>query len=201
MITDNIDLPNLGILLVDTPKDLLKDIKKEVHNKKNRKKYKTGISSNKIATHYTLKDTKSKLDNFLKICLEEYEKKYNFIFSHASKTLNRKNIDLIFTETWFNVQKKGEFLSNHFHDGILSYTMWVDIPFEEKINETNEKFNSCFELLYTNIVGHIVSKKIFLDKSWEGKMIVFPATLVHCVYPFYKTNKDRISVAGNISIV
>ena len=198
---NNIDLPNFGVLLTDIPKDLLTEIKKEVRDIKNRKKYTTGISSNKIAKHYSLVKTKPKLDEFLKICLNEYENKYNYILDHASKTLNRKNIDIIFTEAWFNIQKKGEFLSNHFHDGILSYSLWIDIPFENNIDETNEKFNSCFELMYTNIIGKIVSKKIFVDKSWEGKMILFPSTIVHCVYPFFKTKGDRVSVAGNMVIV
>ena len=197
---NNIDLPNFGILLADIPKDLLKEIKKEVNDIKNRKKYTTGISSNKIAKHYSLIKTKPKLDEFLKICLSEYEKKYNFILDHASKTLNRKNIDITFTEAWFNIQKKGEFLSNHFHDGILSYSLWINIPFENNLDETNEKFNSCFELMYTNIIGKIVSKKIFVDKSWEGKIILFPSTIVHCVYPFFKTKGDRVSVAGNMVI-
>jgi hypothetical protein len=198
---NNIDLPNLGVLLADIPEDLLKEIKKEVRDVKNHKKYTTGISSNKIAKHYSLIKTKPKLDEFLKICLNEYEKRYNYILEHASKTLNRKNIDIIFTEAWFNIQKKGEFLSNHFHDGILSYSLWIDIPFEDNIDEKNEKFNSCFELMYTNIIGKIVSKKIFVDKSWEGKMILFPSTIVHCVYPFFKTKGDRVSVAGNMVIV
>jgi len=198
---NNIDLPNFGILLTDIPTDLLKEIKKEVRDIKNRKKYTTGISSNKIAKHYSLIKTKPKLDEFLKICLNEYEKKYNYILEHSSKTLNRKSIDLVFTEAWFNIQKKGEFLSNHFHDGILSYSLWIDIPFENNLDDTNEKFNSCFELMYTNIIGKIVSKKIFVDKSWEGKIILFPSTIVHCVYPFFKTKGDRVSVSGNMVIV
>jgi hypothetical protein len=79
--------------------------------------------------------------------------------------------------------------------------MWVDIPFaEQEGNEDNEKYNSCFELLYTNIIGQICGHKIFIDKSYEGKMIMFPSTLLHCVYPFYKAKKDRISIAGNILI-
>ena len=198
---NNIDLPNFGILLADIPRELLKEIKKEVKDIKNRKKYTTGISSNKIAKHYSLIKTKSKLDEFLKICFHEYEKRNNYILDYASKTLNRKNIDVIFTETWFNIQKRGEFLSNHFHDGILSYSLWIDIPFENNLDETNEKFNSCFELLYTNIIGKIVSKKIFVDKSWEGKIILFPSTIVHCVYPFFKTKGNRVSVSGNMVMV
>ena len=79
--------------------------------------------------------------------------------------------------------------------------MWVDIPFSEKEgNEENEKYSSCFELLYTNIIGQITGHKIFIDKSYEGKMIIFPSTLLHCVYPFYKTKGERISIAGNVVI-
>jgi len=30
-------------------------------------------------------------------------------------------------------------------------------------------------------------------------MVFFPARLRHCVYPFYKTDEPRISIAGNLS--
>ena len=117
------------------------------------------------------------------------------------KKYNRSTPNLVFTTPWYNVQKPGQYLSNHFHDGLLSYTMWVDIPFaEQEGNEDNEKYNSCFELLYTNILGQVTGHKIFIDKSYEGKMIVFPSTLLHCVYPFYKAKKNRVSIAGNILI-
>ena len=32
----------------------------------------------------------------------------------------------------------------------------------------------------------------------EGRIVLFPAQLQHVVYPFYNSNKIRMSIAGNI---
>jgi hypothetical protein len=39
-----------------------------------------------------------------------------------------------------------------------------------------------------------------LEPSDEGTMLFFPAQLNHCVYPFYLSNKERISISGNVSL-
>ena len=195
---EEIKLNNFGVLIDSINSKDFKHIKKECLDKKNRKKYTTGITSKNIASHFELKNTRDLLFKFVSKKIKEYEDKYNYL--KTIKTFNSKK-ELSFTTPWFNVQKQGEYLSNHFHDGVLSYTMWVDIPFSNKEgDEENEKYNSCFELLYSNIVGQISGHKIFIDKSYEGKMIMFPSTLLHCVYPFYKTKGERISIAGNVVI-
>ena len=43
-------------------------------------------------------------------------------------------------------------------------------------------------------------ERLPIDKNWEGYMIMFPANLQHCVYPFYTSDETRISFAGNISL-
>ena len=40
-----------------------------------------------------------------------------------------------------------------------------------------------------------------MDPSMEGKMLLFPSKLMHCVYPFYNCEEPRISVAGNVWLV
>ena len=47
--------------------------------------------------------------------------------------------------------------------------------------------------------GHGVQTYL-LDKTSEGLMLFFPAKLIHCVYPFYNCNEERISISGNICI-
>ena len=37
-----------------------------------------------------------------------------------------------------------------------------------------------------------------VDKSFEGKMIMFPASQYHAVYPFYTSDEERITVSGNL---
>ena len=66
--------------------------------------------------------------------------------------------------------------------------------------EDNQSLVGCFEFNYRNIVGNPVKYAYYLDQSYEGTMILFPSSLQHSVYPFYNSDEDRISVAGNISI-
>ena len=40
--------------------------------------------------------------------------------------------------------------------------------------------------------------QVYVDKEFEGKILMFPAGLSHCVYPFYTSNKKRITSSGNI---
>ena len=108
-----------------------------------------------------------------------------------------KDANIIFKKPWFNIQKKDQFIPNHTHDGILSYSIWIQLPFLKKNNEKN-KFESCFEFHYQNILGATNSHLIPLDKSYEGKFVLFPSTLQHCVYPFFDNDEIRISVSGNI---
>ena len=44
-------------------------------------------------------------------------------------------------------------------------------------------------------VGHTV---LNVDKSYEGKILVFPAELMHSVNPFYTSDEYRITVSGNV---
>ena len=55
-----------------------------------------------------------------------------------------------------------------------------------------------FVFLMINEVGQIVSHAVPVDKEWEGKMALFPASLNHQVYPFYTSDEYRISISGNV---
>jgi hypothetical protein len=48
------------------------------------------------------------------------------------------------------------------------------------------------------MLGKVSSFSYFLEKEDEGTILLFPSSLVHQVYPFYLSNKPRISVSGNI---
>jgi hypothetical protein len=49
-----------------------------------------------------------------------------------------------------------------------------------------------------NLAGNIETVKYPVDKTWEQRMLIFPAKLSHCVYPFYGTDEYRITMSGNI---
>jgi len=110
-------------------------------------------------------------------------------------------------DLWINFQKKYEHNPLHNHTGVLSFVLWVQIPYELK-NElshpncinSNTPSNSLFEFVCTDFMGKIVQNRIEVDKSWEGTIIMFPASLHHMVHPFYTSDEYRISISGNLVV-
>ena len=108
---------------------------------------------------------------------------------------------------WVNYQKQGEFNPLHDHSGVYSFVLWMKIPtdFNEQNNnplasESNTAKISVFEFQYLDILGNIKNYTYQLSKENEGVLVLFPASLKHCVYPFYNCDEERISVSGNIGI-
>ena len=106
---------------------------------------------------------------------------------------------------WVNFQKETEFNPIHSHSGIFSFVIWVKIPTDWREQHavpisanSNSPSASDFEFHYTSMLGHVQQEKFFLDKEAEGRMLFFPAKLMHQVYPFYECDEERISISGNI---
>jgi len=112
--------------------------------------------------------------------------------------------DLTLSPPWVNFQKKHEFNPTHLHTGILSWVLWLQIPYtseEEKAKGpgrgANKAVNGEFEFVYASITGTLNQYQLPVDKSWEGRLVLFPSQLNHAVYPFYSSDEYRISVSGN----
>jgi len=113
---------------------------------------------------------------------------YNEVFPGVEniKVLT-KSLPFSLEMPWINYQRKGEYLPQHIHDGVYSYSMWIKIP------------SPClFDFTYTNIIGNITTHSIYLTKEDEGKIVFFPSKLPHTVYPFNDSEKTRISISGNV---
>ena len=90
---------------------------------------------------------------------------------------------------WVNYQKKGEYNPCHTHAGIASFVIFVDIPYGPDERDAHMSNG-----------GLQIEKAVLpLDSSWNGTLILFPSTTMHAVYPYYSTDKERITVAGNIA--
>ena len=76
----------------------------------------------------------------------------------------------------------------------------MKMPQFSEISDQNIKAG-IFEFEYIDPLGIIQNLGYKLSPALEGTMIFFPAKLRHCVYPFYKTDEPRISIAGNLSYV
>ena len=148
---------------------------------------------NRTSAHYYLSDE-------LKESLWEFVSGMVYIYNENSgyaKTIKflDESLPFSFGDPWINVQESVHYLPVHTHDGVYSYTCWINLPPE-----------SLFEFQYPSTVGSPKTQEIRLTPKDEGDMLVFPAGLQHCVHPFdytYKNNPietqcKRISISGNI---
>ena len=111
-------------------------------------------------------------------------------------------------DLWVNFQQQNEINPLHTHSGMLSFVLWVQLPFtiedennHPSVKNSNFKSAAKFSFYYPNndVSGGIGHYFINADRNYEGIMIIFPADLSHAVSPFKTSNKYRISVSGNIS--
>tara|TARA_Y100001973_G_scaffold14740_1_gene21226 strand:+ start:349 stop:999 length:651 start_codon:yes stop_codon:yes gene_type:complete len=109
------------------------------------------------------------------------------------------------TAAWINRQKKYEFNPPHTHDEDLSFVIYTKIPegLEKECKESvsNSPGPGCIVFDF-NMPSSAGGNKMFLQTHAHlpsvGDMFIFPAGLPHWVYPFTKTEGERISISGNI---
>ena len=158
-------------------------------------------TSSGVPDHFFIEKTFSELQIYVGQMAQKYENTFNYLKNMEFLT---KNHFLHIGKPWINLQKKYKFLPNNRHDGVLSYSIWIKIPYDEKeekkyktLKYGNQKFYS-FEFSYTNILGQICNQSYEITKKSEGYILMFPSKLNHCVYPFYTSNDYRISISGNL---
>ena len=121
---------------------------------------------------------------------------------------NPLKIKLRLLELWVNHMKQYEFNPIHSHDGLFSFVMFIKVPFllEEmhkmapgSKSPTNAAGSLTFFHPGNPFQDSFYREEIFYpDKTWEGKILIFPAYLCHQVQPFYGTEEERITISGNV---
>lgn len=113
---------------------------------------------------------------------------------------------IILKDFWINFQKKYEFNPVHNHTGLFSFVIWLDIPYtmQEELDaspgkESNNNLAGHFEFTIRNTLGEHTTLPIPVDKTFNGKICVFPSAMPHSVYPFYTSDDYRITVSGNVN--
>jgi len=191
-------LPNFGVIQSFLPKDLYKSLLKECLSIKKpkprgpaldidyKKKMISYLTEKGVSEHFFIseKNTLSVIE-FMKKMIQKYREAFPG-YLDGIRYLD-KDVPMAFRTPWVNFQKKNEYLPLHEHGGVLSYNIWMQIPTD-----------SIFEYNYNSIIGKNLTHRIILTKKDEGRVVLFPAQLQHVVYPFYNTNKTRMSIAGNI---
>ena len=109
---------------------------------------------------------------------------------------------------WVNYQKQYEFNPPHNHAGEFSFVVFMKIPTHWKEQHAlpfsaNSNMNVASDFAF--ILGEDQEKErvggvlnIPLSPEDEGRMLFFPAWMFHEVYPFYGTEKERVTISGNI---
>ena len=174
---------------------------------------KKGVSANNtlighIKEEYKMPGISKSLHNYLCSVASTHK---NFDLFNKKLNILSENRPLYLHSFWVNYQKKHEFNPIHDHDGIYSFVIFVNIPYdlteeenyfsEVSIKESKSEIQtSKFNFVNIGPDGKIVSTIAQVDKSFEGKMFMFPSKQMHLVYPFYTSDDYRITVSGNIKI-
>jgi hypothetical protein len=189
------EFPNLGYIVADVPRELLDEIQQRLNN------FDSGKTKLKKFNHRLVGQLKEEWELDLSDrAIDLIELICNQWFTEHDMEPDHK-IQLM--EIWVNRQRKHEFNPIHNHTGVLSFCIWFKIPYELEDElkiypDSADQHVSMFEFVYTSTVGKITTLPLKIDKSWEGKMAVWPAQMSHLVHPFYTSDDTRISIAGNL---
>lgn len=169
-----------------------------------------------IAEEYTLKTFLSSndpkaiiiLDMLIQGCCKYHN--YAVRMNRISNTSNLPLEDIPFdkalkcfkiTDVWINYQQKGEYNPLHNHFGDYSMTGYIDIPYkledEHKLKHQGSPTKTAGNISFVNASSHHLSPGEMTVSPEEGMMLFFPSLLLHQVFPFYTSDKPRISIAAN----
>jgi len=130
------------------------------------------------------------------------------VYSRNVSTSTTNDLEPYLSGLWVNIQKKGEFIPLHSHGGMFSFVIWMDIPYDYKdesklpFAESGDKdpYGGNFTFATASAINRgMVEYMIKMSPQMNGYCCFFPSDVSHQVYPFYTSNKDRISISGNIA--
>jgi hypothetical protein len=190
----------------------IKPIKDEINfitnNYDNAEKFNYDLAGN-INKEYKLSECFKYVENLLSPLVHAYmdinDYKQSIVEEYKNLGIEQEDLSEIeLSGLWVNYQSKYEFNPPHIHSGVMSFVLWIDIPYSieaEKNNPSSKDCKNplagCFQFIYTNIINEPDGLAIPTDKKYNNGLVMFPAKLQHAVYPFYTSDKYRISVAGN----
>jgi len=177
--------------------DEIENIKNNLDNLETANKKLAG----QIDKQFTLTVSKNQLEQILLPFALEYDNIFNYFKTFNSFIDQPK---LVLDDLWVNFQKKYEYNPVHDHSGVLSFVIWINVPYDinNEIKFAPGSASLCprsgsFEFLYANNIGKISSELLPVTNESELTAIIFPSSFLHQVYPFYTADGYRISVSGN----
>ena len=197
-------LPNVGLTNGKIPPEIYQALNKEIvdiHTDDSNTMKMNRTLAGQITKEYQITKSLPLLNPFLEEMGRAYQKEWDY-YPKENPNDNKLTVESV----WVNMQKKLEVNPLHNHDGTLSFVAWLHVPFklEDERNMPNCKnsrtveLSSTFQFVYNTALGNIANCPVFVENGWEGRIIMFPAKLLHMVYPFQTSDDYRISIAGNL---
>jgi len=204
-----IPIYTVGFQVYDVPDEIMESLRSETQEMieskfQESKPYNDKLAGN-LEKEFVISKSYKLLDDYLAFAAPLYWKYYK-AEDLASKKHSIK-INNGTPDVWVNFQKKGEVNPLHNHGGMLSFVIYVKVPYTLKeehsmasVASSNSPATGCLQFAFVDQYnnGGISTYNLSTDKAFENKMIVFPAGLRHIVYPFYTSDEYRITVAGNV---
>jgi hypothetical protein len=200
-----------GYTLQRVPQDILDKLNKDVDKIKNNfnqaKPYNKNLAGN-ITNEYALDGDTSYIDPLIETVSKAFWDVHKRPDMVSKPHYIQFHEELLIRDLWVNFQKKTEYNPIHNHSGVLSFVIWLKIPYdiEEEKNLPQYKNSKTpyggFNFIYPDfsVKGGLKTVPIPVSNQYEGVMVVFPSWLGHYVDPFYTSDEYRISIAGNIGI-
>jgi len=206
MIYETKHFPNIGYITSLFTNEQLDPIRKEVENIKHNFDSADTVN-HRLVGHlkheYDLTKCKPYMEDLLRPLVFGYTKEFNILEDYS---LPNDPTNLFLDSVWVNFQQKHEFNPVHYHSGILSFVLWLNVPYNSymennlypNVNGGSQTSAFCFH--YISSIGDIKTKLIHADETYENRIVMFPSRLRHSVNPFYTSDRFRISISGNFLI-
>jgi len=199
-----LQFPNVGVVTAVFTDEELAPLKEEIleiqNNFSQSKKNNHQLVGN-IRKEFVLTKSLDYINKLLEPYVWEFDNSFGYLSSFG--VLNNDCL-LAIDSMWVNFQEKHEFNPTHAHSGVLSFVIWIKLPYDiadenakAPGSESHNPLAGYFTFHYINSLGKICQQNIAADRSMENHFFLFPAQLNHSVAPFYTSDKYRISVSGN----
>ena len=194
------EIGQIGVGTFDVPNHLVKWLKDNISDKHKKNKTLAGH----IKNEHGYEKWPDELEQFL--INSGVNHKHLMDYTDSIRVLTEP-LPFTLDSLWVNRQKKYEFNPPHNHSGVWSFIIFLKIPY--KLEDEDKVFpktshpsprTSRLNFYCLENFGDILDWTVDVDKSFEGKMLMFPSKLMHSVNPFYTSNKYRITVSGNIRL-
>jgi uncharacterized protein (TIGR02466 family) len=119
---------------------------------------------------------------------------------HIDYNTDDFKIDMQFVSGWIVNQKENEYNPVHYHSNCnISAVLYLKVPeFQLRGYAGKKELDGKIQFIHSTVDQSMLSAGSFVVKPEVGKLLMFPSTLLHTVYPF-QGPEERRSLAFNLN--